>query len=1179
MLHQRFLCRLSLIALLCGAALLIVFPPHSTLFNVSALGLALPTAASQTRALEADSSSSRRRPILTDNALMNNVLTDNAAATEEPSATLQDFTVEHFGIEQGFANEGVEAIYQDRHGYLWALTDRAFYRYNGRSFTRYEHDPQDSFSLTAAPYHCIAEDHSGNLWIGGAFGLHLYNADNDRFLRMPPLVAASVTSAHGTAASPNVVKAILPVRGKDSLWLGVGEYVVLFDCVSRTTKRQYFLPRYRKGIDERHVCALFYDAEGRLWAARRDDEALWALDSAAQEFTTPFTLRAPITGSVASNGDSAWIATNDRVTLCDMRAREIIAEYSVDLPSSAERRAAQLRARNLLRRPGQTSPETSVEARSVCRDSEGRIWCATRQGLAVIFPATGTTQILRHNPLDSRSLSLNHITDVYQDRSGVIWIGDAIFGLHKYAPYRHKFQLYRHNPFDAGTISDNFIRGILEDSRGNIWAATQFGGLNMLDRSTGKWTRYRAEPSNPRSLSSDDVRALHEDADGSLWVGVRYGELCTLNLRRKEKGFTRMPFCTPPFFAQIFYQDKQKRLWIGTSANEPALFIVSANRKTVTAVHQTHSMPPYCKDIHAFCEDDNGQMWIGSSYGLFRYDEARKSFREYYYQPKDSASIPSNFITSITRTRDGKMWLTTKGGGICRYDRETDSFTRWTTRDGLPHNNVYAALEDEKGTLWISSDNGICAFSPQSGGVRRFTTADGLQGREFNRFSYFQSPKGEMFFGGVEGLNSFFPSKTAVNTPPPVVAIESVHALGGDPIEERITLRNRSEIALQPEYAGMDIVLSALEFTAPERSLFSWTLEGFDKGWSAPTTNFHAIYANLSPGEYLFRAKAASSDGVWSAQEATLRVTVLPAWWQTWQMRLFAVALFVGVMFGSVRWRMRAVEARAKELAALVELRTTELQKSNESLNEKNIQLAALNIEMREIMGIVSHDLRNPISAIMGLVDILRQSSPQDKQFSPEMQTQIFDQIYKAASRAMDLLKNLLEANALESGQISLALTPVQMESVAEITVQEYADKAAEKSIAISLECQESALALADETMMCQIAQNLLSNAVKYSPFHKSIWVRTGVRAGANGERRAFLEIQDEGPGFSDEDKKKLFGRFARLSARPTGGEDSTGLGLSIVKKMVELMNGSIVCESELGKGAKFIVEMPVYDE
>jgi signal transduction histidine kinase len=296
-------------------------------------------------------------------------------------------------------------------------------------------------------------------------------------------------------------------------------------------------------------------------------------------------------------------------------------------------------------------------------------------------------------------------------------------------------------------------------------------------------------------------------------------------------------------------------------------------------------------------------------------------------------------------------------------------------------------------------------------------------------------------------------------------------------------------------------------------------------------------------------------------------------------MRLFAVALFVGVMFGSVRWRMRAVEARAKELAALVELRTTELQKSNESLNEKNAQLEALNIEMREIMGIVSHDLRNPISAIMGLVDILRQSSPQDKQFSPEMQTQIFDQIYNAASRAMDLLKNLLEANALESGQISLALTPVQMESVAEITVQEYADKAAEKSIAISLECQESALALADETMMCQIAQNLLSNAVKYSPFHKSIWVRTGVRAGANGERRAFLEIQDEGPGFSDEDKKKLFGRFARLSARPTGGEDSTGLGLSIVKKMVELMNGSIVCESELGKGAKFIVEMPVYDE
>ena len=1174
MLHQRFSYRLFLLALLCGGAILIIVLPLPPRFNLSAFGVPLP-AALQTRAdAPPDSSSLPRR-----RALAN---ADDAPAelAESQAEAIYDFTVEHFGIEQGFANEGVEAIYQDRRGYLWALTDRAVYRYNGRSFARYEHDPQDTLSLLAPPYHCIAEDDSSGIWIGGASGLQKYDPVGERFTRAQLRYSGNALAASAQRNRTDFVGVILPVRGKNSLWLGFGEYVALFDCERNEVVRQYTLPRYRKGIDERYVCALFYDAQGRLWAARRDDGALLLLDSAENSFRAKIFLpEASVTGNVALNGDSAWIATDDRVTLCDMRTREVIAEYSITLASPSRRRSVPAQPLNLTMRPTENTPETNIEVRAICRDNEGRVWCATRQGLAVIFPTTGRTQIFRHNPLNSRSLSSDYITAVYQDRSGVIWIGEAIFGLHKYAPYRHKFQLYRHNPFDAGTISNNFIRGIFEDSRDNLWVGTQFGGLNMLNRADGIWTKYRHDATNSRSISSDDVRSLHEDANGTLWVGVRYGALCTLNINRLKDGFTRMPFCTPPFAAQIFYQDKQGRLWIGTSANEPAIFIVSANRKSVTELHQTHPMPPYCKDVHAFCEDDEGYMWIGASQGLFRYDETQKSFREYYFQPKDSASVASNYITSITKTRNGNLWFTTKGGGFCRYNRETDSFTRWTTRDGLPHNNVYAALEDEQGTLWLSSDNGIFTFSPRSQNIRRFTAADGLQGREFNRFAYFQSNKGEMFFGGVEGFNSFFPSKTAVNTTPPVIGIDSVQSLSGELIEGRVTLRNLGEIAIQPEYSGMEISLSALEFTAPERSLFSWTLEGFDKSWSAPTTNFRALYANLSPGEYFFRAKAANSDGVWSEREAVLRVKVLPAWWQTWQARFFAVALFVGVMLGAVRWRVRAVEARAKELEALVNLRTAELRKSNESLNEKNTQLTALNIEMREIMGIVSHDLRNPISAILGLVELLRNTPPNDPTFSLETQTQVLDQIFTAGSRTMDLLRNLLEANALESGQVSSALMPVQMESVAEITMQEYADKAAAKNITLFFERQQSALALADEMMMCQIAQNLLSNAIKYSPFHKSVFLRTGLRTRENGEVRAFMEIQDEGPGFSDEDKKKLFGRFARLSARPTGGEDSTGLGLSIVKKMVELMKGRIYCESEVGKGAKFIVEMPVYDE
>jgi signal transduction histidine kinase len=255
----------------------------------------------------------------------------------------------------------------------------------------------------------------------------------------------------------------------------------------------------------------------------------------------------------------------------------------------------------------------------------------------------------------------------------------------------------------------------------------------------------------------------------------------------------------------------------------------------------------------------------------------------------------------------------------------------------------------------------------------------------------------------------------------------------------------------------------------------------------------------------------------------------------------------------------RDIQAMNYTLEQKVQERTVELEKKNKRLTE-------LNKEKNDLMGIVSHDLKNPIGAVRSYAELIYSGM-----FSGEEALSASGQIVQVSERMLDLVKNLLDMNHLESGGLQMNMVNFDIAPVVEAVVYQYHAPAEAKQITLRYS-QESPtnIASADERVLMQVLDNLVSNAVKYSPYGKYVFVRV-----VNTEHAVRIEIQDEGPGLSEDDKKKLFGKFARLSAQPTGGEHSTGLGLSIVKKMVEAMNGRVWCESELGKGATFIVELP----
>jgi PAS domain S-box-containing protein len=567
-----------------------------------------------------------------------------------------------------------------------------------------------------------------------------------------------------------------------------------------------------------------------------------------------------------------------------------------------------------------------------------------------------------------------------------------------------------------------------------------------------------------------------------------------------------------------------------------------------------------------------------------------------------------------------------------------------------------------------------------------------------------------------------------------------VHRLGGNIIAGTDTLSllvsQGEPLRLANTDNSFSIDLLALDFSAPERNLYSWQMDGVDTSWSSPSLSRTVLYSSLAPGAYTFRFKAANSDGVWNEKGAELRLVVLPAWWQTWWFRVLVVLGIVALVWAGSEWRSRSLQKRATYLEGVIASRTSELRESevqittilktaanaiitadeqgrilifnqgaeqmygytaseiignhvdslsaahtlmkaseiaselmaqpegkqslanielvgrrknnenfpvlagfssvnigtrrlftsvqqdisrikelesvlgeqNRTLSTKNDELIRLDNEKNDILGIVSHDLKNPMTSIMGLTELLQNAA--EFEMDSAMQMSILGQIYESSQRMMALLKNLLDMNAIESGLIQLNFCTVKLSSIAGFVMWDYQARAQMKNITLHFEDaanisqHDQDLVMVDEVKIHQVIDNLLSNAVKYSPYDKNVWVRLQrvekpaqqsveksvekYAEGVGGQRPpAFgttaletsffvrLQIQDEGPGISGEDMQKLFGRFMRLSAQPTAGEHSSGLGLSIVKKIVEAMHGSVWCESTIDRGASFFVEFP----
>jgi ligand-binding sensor domain-containing protein/signal transduction histidine kinase len=1049
----------------------------------------------------------------------------------DPSIDISQYVLDEWAIENGLPHNTIDAIYQTREGYIWVGTFGGLALFDGVHFTVYDKGNTEGIKHNHISAFC--EDADGNLWIG---------TNGGGVSRYCNGVFESITTAHGL--SSDFIRALSRDKEK-RLWVGTeGGGITIIDVSRGQTKDwTYTHLTMKNGLPNDIIRALCLGNDGSMWIGTGGGGLCRWNNGRFTTYTKKDGLADNFVFSLYQDtSHSFWIGTGNGLSrLRDNKFTNFTIHDGL----------------------------SSNVIRSLIADAHHTLWAGTDGGGINRFrPENQTIQFSVYSL--QQGLSNNFVRTLWCDREGSIWIGTR-GGINRLSP--GKFI----NINTTNGLSDNFIRSVLEDREGNIWVGTNGGGLDVIRN--GVIQSY----TDKDGLSNNYIRSIFQDASGIIWIGTDGGGLNRLDSKAPHgKEFTR--YSSKQEFDENFVRaicGDEKGLWIGTYGGGLVRFENGTYTKFTTGNGLSNNF------VFSLLQDKKRDLWIGTNGGgvnLYR----EGSFKA--FTTKDGLS--SDFVFCLYEDSDDVLWIGTNGGGLNRFSLKDGTIVPILKRHGLYDDVILEIVEDNLGNFWIGTDRGIFRVRKNDlnnfaeGKLNRITCdaygrRDGMKSAECSGASQpaaWKMRDGRLFFPTLGGVVIIDPANIRMNQLPPSVIIEQFIA-----DEENIPIQEKVE--LSPGRQKFEIHYAGLSYVAPEKVQFRYRLDGFDKEWVSAGNRRSAYYTNIPPGTYIFRVIACNNDGVWNEAGVSLQVRLKPFFYQTIPFYLFILLVVAVCVLVVHRMRVRYLHNKAKALIQLVDERTKELKETKEQIEhvleetsqardllaKSNTALAIVNKDKTELLNIVAHDLKNRLVTINSLARTIINSVAEQKTVKEKS-----DLIQISSGQTLELIKDLLDSAAIETGIMELKKKPVDLTHIAEqviLQVKPQLDKK-EQQLTMELAPRGEGMVEGDEHWLKEAMFNLLSNAHKFSPRGKKISVSVRVM---NNEVR--FDVQDEGPGLTEYDKSKLFERFQRLSARPTDGETTSGLGLAIVKKCIVLHAGRVWAESELGKGSTFSFALPLKKE
>ena len=1028
----------------------------------------------------------------------------------------------NLSIQDGLSQNTVSAILQDKKGFIWFGTKDGLNRYDGRSFRQFKQIATNPRSIGNNFITALYEDTEGNIWVGTDVGLYIYYPEEDTFRHFVQ------TSVEDTRIERSVTMISGDPKGR--VWVAV-ESQGLFCYDLRDHKlRNHQLKNFAS-----NVRCFAFDNSGILWIGFYGDGLYYSKDNLK-------TLH-------------PYFSSEKREELYrdDIVTRIVPGAYNCVYIGSLKGGVKELNLTSGKLNDLLLTDENgeSVYCRDLLMSSDNELWIGSESGIYIYNLRTRQYNHLKSSTYDAYSLSDNAIYALCKDREGGIWIGSYFGGVNYYPrPYSY-FEKYYPRGLDNG-LRGKRIREFCRDNRGILWIGTEDGGLNrfnpqtkdisfyapstgfrnihglclvgdylwvgtfskglkVIDTRTGSIVKSYQKNESPRSLIDNSIFAICKTATGDVYLGTMFG---LLRYNKQTDDFDRIPELNGRFVYDI-KEDSEGNLWLATYAN-----------------------------------------------GAYCYRVSEKKWKNYLHDAKDTKSLPYNKVSSIFEDSRHQIWLTTQGGGFCLFHPETETFTQYSSHNGLPNDVVYQIVEDGEGALWLTTNNGLVRFYPNMEQMKVYTTANGLLGDQFNYRSSFEDEDGTIYFGSIDGFIAFNPKTFSENAYLPSVVItdflvfnKEVYAGEVDsPLEKSITFSDK--ITLRADQNSFSFRIAALGYQAPEMNKLMYKLEGFDGDWLTVSESPIITYSNLRYGDYVFKVKAANSDGVWNHNEISLSIHILPPFYlSVWAYCIYFL-LFIGCSVYAILYFKNKSNRKHRH----------QMEKFEQE-KEREVYQAKIDFFTN-----VAHEIRTPLTLIKGPLENIILKKQVDVEIREDLN--IMEQ---NTERLLSLTNQLLDFQKTESQGFRLDFTRCNITEVLKETHLRFTSLAKQRGLEFTLQMPETDFyAHINKEAFIKIISNLLNNAVKYADTYVHVFLETNVI----GNNQVFrIRTVNDGVIIPDEMKEEIFQPFVRFGEKDSGRINTgTGIGLALSRSLAELHQGSL----DMGKGEEnntFCLTLPVVQD
>ncbi|MBN1118725.1 MAG: response regulator [Bacteroidales bacterium] len=1113
-----------------------------------------------------------------------------------------------YSTADGLSQSSVQTIYQDENGFLWLGTYGGFNRFDGFNFKVFLNDKSNPYSLSDNRIRSICKDTTGVLFLGTRGGLNRFFIDEEIF------VDYTHNPADPNSLANNTVFKIFKDSDGD-VWIGtwgggLDKLETIDDSTQAEKDRKYRFIHHIPEKDKNSISALKISditqtPDGLIWIATR--HGLDSYDKNTKRFTNYHSDSSDIT-SLSHDNVSA---------LCVDKQGNIWAGTWGGGLNLFDQKTGKFK-RFFYNENDPYSISGNIVKALFC-DKDGTVWVGTwGAGLNKIIPPGEPLSAFKpedvadeyrflkslNNENDKSSISGNSVYSIYEDRTGMIWVGIDWGGVNKFENRPPKFQHIYSEDGKENSLISNIVYTMIFDSAGKLWIGTQ-RGVQVYDPQTKQYKLHQYDEFDKNTISNNIVLSAIEDHAGNIWLGTMVG----FNKYNPKTGmFTRYyedisnPDAT---HALCLAEDSFGNIWVGNYGEGLFRFNPETEKFDVFSFNENNSKTISDNIIWSILEDKNKNLWLGTSNGgLSMFDPQNGEFTRYLNNPDDSTSISDNYVLSLYIDSRNDFWIGTSGGLNKKYIDDSGKVCFYHNFPGLLKNSLCSGIiEDDLGNLWISGSLGLFNYNIEKNEVVSYGLDDGLQDVEFSVNAFEKDENsGTIYVGGINGYNVFNPEHIKGNDIKPQTKIVELKIFNrpvkaGQEVNGRIiidkAIHSVETIVLTHKEYVFSLEFAATHYQSPKGNKYAYKLDGFETKWNYVGDQRAANYTNLAPGKYTFLVKASNSDGLWNEEPTSLRIIIKPPWWKTIVFKISALILIVLIIFVLYRIRIRELNETQKVLEQMVIERTEDLQEINVVLEEKQEEISIQNEELQRhrseleklvderteelqrakvkaeesdrlkssFLANMSHEVRTPMNAIIGFSNLL-----DDPDVDNNERSYYIGMIQNNGNALLTLINDILDISTIEANQLVLYKDHFCLDDIFK-EIYSYFTLKNDKNIELIYENSgenEKTFLFTDSVRFRQVMNNLITNAVKYTD---EGYVRFGFKTNTDD---IFIYVEDTGIGIEESNQSQIFNYFHKVESDGKKLYQGSGIGLSISQKLVQMMDSCLMVESKPGKGSKF---------